>query len=135
MVTFYFNMPRKRTFTIKKRYRKAQKLDYLWYRTKLLNQLLNCYLNINFSEQNEILKNPEDTIDNLRAQPLLSGDVAYPFCEWLMKTYRFTAALNNIDKKFNKKHSSSHKIVERPFAICKARWHYLLFCTTYLLSD
>lgn len=48
--------------------------------------MLNCYLNINFSEQNEILKNPKDTIDNLRAQPLLSGDVAYPLCEWLMKT-------------------------------------------------
>ena len=43
-----------------------------------------------------------------------------------MKPYSFTPALNNIQKKFNKKLSSSRAIVERSFGICKVRWRCLL---------
>ena len=37
-----------------------------------------------------------------------------------MAPYSFMPALNNIEKKFNKKLSSSRAIVERSFRICKA---------------
>ena len=68
----------------------------------------------------------EDIIDNLRVHPLLLGDGGYPLCKWLMKPYSFTPALNNIEKKFNKKLSSSRAVVERSFGICKARSRWLL---------
>ena len=77
-------------------------------------------------EQNEILKPPEEIIGNLRVPSLLLGDGQYPLCKWFLKPYNFTPVLNNIEKKFNKKLSSSRVIVKRLFCICKVHWSCLL---------
>ena len=78
------------------------------------------------AEQLEILTKPDDVIDNVRVRPLLLGDGGYPLCTWLTKPYHFTPALNNTQKKFNKKLSSARATVERSFGVCKARWRCLL---------
>lgn len=63
------------------------------------------------------LKTPEDILDNFRVRPLLLGNGGYPLYKW--KPYSFTPALNNFEKKFIEKLSSSRAIGEWSFGICK----------------
>ena len=62
----------------------------------------------------------------MQVRPHLLGDSGYPLTNWLMKPYIFTPALDQREKKYNKKLSSVRSSVERSYGVCKARWRCLL---------
>ena len=87
------------------------------------------------TKNGEILKKPEDVIENSRVRPLVLGDGAYPLLPWLIKPDNFGPALTRSEKLFNKKLCSARVTIERAFGILKARWRCLLKRLDNLLEN
>ena len=72
------------------------------------------------------LKYPEEIIGQVKVNPLLLGDGAYPLSVNLIKPYPFSNVLSREEKKFNVMFSGGRVAVEKGIVILKARWRILL---------
>ena len=69
-----------------------------------------------------------DTISNeTQGSYHLLGDSAYPLSDSLIVPYKDNGHLTEIQKNFNKQHSSSRTIIERCFALLKGKFRRLKF--------
>ena len=74
----------------------------------------------------EILTEPEKTIEAVPLRPLLLGDSAYPLLPWLIGPYPQSATLTRDQSRFNKAMNKSRVVVEQAFGKLKCRWRCLL---------